>query len=922
MHPTNSQRVSNGTVRDHETASAGAEVHGASRPRSRRWFFADACFDEAAHSLTRGQRTVSTERRPIELLRILLLHAGEVMTKAELLDAVWPGRVVVEAVLSNAVTKLRRALNDHEQTLIATVHGVGYKLTGKVRWEWVEHSAEPLPVLAIGDALPARPHWRLVQPLSALRRRQTWLTRHDKTGQERVFKFALDPTALPTLRREVTLSRLLQQTLGEHPGLVPVLDWNFDRTPYFIETQAAGLDLLRWSQARGGLSDVPLTQRLGIASELAGILADAHSAGVLHKDIKPANVLIDERTAGLTTVRLADFGSGDVLDPELLRNLRTTHAEQTPPPFEAPSGSTPLYIAPELLQGEPPTTASDVYALGIVIYQLIAGDLQRPMTGGWERYVPDELLRDDLALATQGDPLLRLSSAREFAQRLDSLPQRRVELKQRLEAERAARQAAQLLERQRARRPWRIAAGLAMGLGLLFSSYFSWQANRAREAAVSEVARSSALVHFLRQDLLAAANPRISGSAGLRFSDAVEAAAPMIEQRFVEQPEIAAELHATVAEVFHQLSDFAAAEQAWRNTLNDLQRTPTAAPKARAQAWFGLSQTLARQSRIDEAESALQAGLAELPDNEPIARLKAAQASAVLSFARSDDVEAERVLRQALAEAPSSAPVEQVEDLRLSLGEVLARRGRYEESQALLTAAVERLGTQLGPRHPRTLGARHALGRALQLARQESRLQRHYESLVEDMYAVYGKDSEYTTLAEQGLANVYYKLQQWDRQLPLAERVLAQQHQRFGTRSLQTLGAAIAYSAGLLAVGRAPDAAAILETYLPDARTAYGAQHLVVFVAELNQVAALLGSQQESQAAQLLATLETRLPEYCLHDPDCKGELALQRGRVLAWRGHRYEARKALQDAVTQLSLHNAEDFWTLRLARETLASL
>ena len=79
------------------------------RRRRRRWRFADAVFDEAAWTLSVAGRSVELEGKPLQVLHELLLSAGEAVTKAELLDAVWPGVHVVEASLTTAVSKLRGA---------------------------------------------------------------------------------------------------------------------------------------------------------------------------------------------------------------------------------------------------------------------------------------------------------------------------------------------------------------------------------------------------------------------------------------------------------------------------------------------------------------------------------------------------------------------------------------------------------------------------------------------------------------------------------------------------------------------------------------------------------------------------------------------------------------------------------------------
>lgn len=107
--------------------------NGARRCR-RRWSFAGCIFDEANWALIVDGRRISVETKPLELLRKLLLHAGNVVSKDELLDAIWPDVTVVEASLPTAVRKLRLALGEdkREQGIIETVPGIGYRLAAPV----------------------------------------------------------------------------------------------------------------------------------------------------------------------------------------------------------------------------------------------------------------------------------------------------------------------------------------------------------------------------------------------------------------------------------------------------------------------------------------------------------------------------------------------------------------------------------------------------------------------------------------------------------------------------------------------------------------------------------------------------------------------------------------------------------------------
>ena len=255
--------------------------------------------------------------------------------------------------------------------------------------------------------LPRRPHWRMERKLGEGGFGEVWLAIHEKTREPRVFKFCYDTRRLSALKREITLFRLLKEELGERPDITRILDWNFEQAPYFIESQyTRGGSLPDWIADQGGMEEVDLSRRLEIVAQVATALSAAHSVGVLHKDVKPGNVLImpDATDAGRAQAQLSDFGIGAITDQERLAEAGITVLGMTHMATgeRALGAGTRLYMAPEVLEGKPATTQADVYGLGVMLYQLVVGDFSRALAGGWRRDVDDELLCDDIAAAVEG----------------------------------------------------------------------------------------------------------------------------------------------------------------------------------------------------------------------------------------------------------------------------------------------------------------------------------------------------------------------------------------------------------------------------------------------------------------------------------------------------------------------------------------
>ena len=280
-----------------------------------------------------------------------------------------------------------------------------------------------------GQPVPGRSPWRLHRKLGEGGFGEAWLAVSDHTKEQRAFKFCFQADRIRHLQRELTLFRALREELGERPDIARLYDVRLDSPPYFLEmeyTPDGSLD--RWSQDDPAFAAMGLDARAGFVAEVAEALAAAHSVGILHKDVNPSNVLVRRDASGHPHARLTDFGIGQVLEPERLAALNISMKGFSQRSGELPgreSSGTHMFMAPELFMGHPATLASDVYALGVLLHQVVTGRIGQPMAHGWEQEVPDPLLAEDIAACVHGDPARRPPSAALVAERLRSLEQRR-----------------------------------------------------------------------------------------------------------------------------------------------------------------------------------------------------------------------------------------------------------------------------------------------------------------------------------------------------------------------------------------------------------------------------------------------------------------------------------------------------------------
>ncbi|MCU1296201.1 MAG: hypothetical protein JWO91_479 [Acidobacteriaceae bacterium] len=529
----------------------------------RRWRFGDYEFDELGRELRVKGKAIELESKPLDVLLQLLLHAGEVVTKEELLDSVWPNVMVVDGSLATAMSKLRKAMGDEDHPAIVTVPRVGYRLAVPVYCKTV--AAAPGPELGFksGEVVPGREQWRLSRALEISGSSEVWLAENPKTREQRVFKFAADATRLKALKREITISRFLRESLGERPDFVRILEWNFATPPFFLESEYSGSNLAEWAEKHGGLSQISFDTRLRLLVDIAQAVAAAHDIGVLHKDLKPANILVVPGTNGVWQIKVADFGSASLFDPSRLQALGITNLgfTQTTSLENQPLTGTLMYLAPEVLAGQSPSAGADVYALGVMLYQLTICDFRKPIAPGWEAEIEDPLLREDIADAACGDPAKRLNSAADLAERLLTLEQRRIK-RDELET---ARLRVQIAERKlaetHARRPWVVFAVMALAAGLGFSFALYRRASRERDNANRQTAIASSINRFLSDDLLGRSSPFLSGKSSESLMDAIKQASPSIDRQFRDEPLIAAHLHQTIARAFDNRTDYPDARQ-------------------------------------------------------------------------------------------------------------------------------------------------------------------------------------------------------------------------------------------------------------------------------------------------------------------------------------------------------------------------
>lgn len=339
---------------------------------------------------------------------------------------------------------------------------------------------------------------------------QVWLGRHQTMKEQRVFKFCFEPERVRSLKREMTLFRLLKEKVGTHPNIVRLLDVHFDEPPFYVEMDyVEGQSLKIWCEQQGGVERVPVATRLAIVAQAADALHAAHSAGVVHRDVKPGNILIEQATEAAPVAKLCDFGIGQVLSDEALAGVtKSGFTHSIIAEASAANSGTQIYMAPELLVGRAATPQSDIYSLGVVLFQLAVGDLHRPLTTDWPLSIEDAVLREDLARCFAGNPAERFGGADELARSLRAIDSRRAA---------RARELSARLAQERSRRRWRgllaaaaVVAVVGLGAALTFFVQRSAKVRKVRDEMLPEIRRLATSNEMSKAYALAVAAERLT----------------------------------------------------------------------------------------------------------------------------------------------------------------------------------------------------------------------------------------------------------------------------------------------------------------------------------------------------------------------------------------------------------------------------
>ncbi|HEY7097241.1 MAG TPA: tetratricopeptide repeat protein [Terriglobales bacterium] len=766
-----------------------------------------------------------------------------------------------------------------------------------------------------------------------------YLAEREDLGTEVAIKILRDAWLSPS-RRERFASE--QRTLAplNHPFIARLYDADSlsDGTPWFAMEYVEGVPLTEYCKAH----NLSISDRLKLFCSVCEAVKFAHSHAVIHRDLKPSNILV--KSDG--TVRLLDFGIARQLEtlsgPTSQANLDHT--------MTGLRLMTPAYASPEQAKGARVGIQTDVYSLGVILYELLTDRLPFDLSNltpaeavsvieTQDPAKPSLSARSALSDGVQArvfdspewadlDVLCLTAMHKDMSRRYASVEALTRDVNHFLDDEPLEAHADTVRYRvgkfvRRNRQPV-IAASIVLAAIVGLTIFFTARLAIARNAALAEAARTQRIQRFtlnLFQGGDEAAGPADDLKVVALLDRGVQEA-----KALDADPEMQAQLYQTLGSVYHKMGKFEQADSLLHLALERHKQLhgPDHADVAEDLVAIGLLRS--DQAELEESERLVRQGLEmskkHLPANHPTV----ARATSALGLVLENRGNYEQAL-QVLSEAArlESAPGGDAADLAATLTELANCHfyaGDYEAADALNRRVLEMDRQLYGPGHP------HIADDLINLGAIQSQWEHYKEAEVFNRQALditqawYGKDNPETASAATILGRTLINLGRLDEAESLLQQALSVQEHFYGkvhprvASALSDLGK-VALQRGKLEEARA-DFTRMEEIY----REVYGEKHYLIGVALSNLGTVELEEKQYPRAETVLREAVNKFTEALSPTHFNTGVARIKLGRALL-RQRRYSDAEAESLAGYKVlsSQSNPSNLW-LNYAREDLAAI
>ena len=772
------------------------------------------------------------------------------------------------------------------------------------------------------------------------------------------------------LRRE----RQIMASL-DHEHVARLLDGGVDGKgrPYIVMEYIEGETIDAYCDGQG----LNIDDRLRLFQQVGKAVAAAHRRAVIHRDLKPSNVLIHEHEVGgdglaqtEPRAKLLDFGIAKLVEPDadpsgedcLERDSSRTALTRT-----GMAVMTPEYAAPEQIQDEGVTTATDVYQLGVVLYELLTG--QRPFrdetSGKWgrahlraleEAILTTEPERPSTAATRLGDEAARKtrgSDAMQLSQRfrgdLDAICLKA--LRKEPEARYASvdamlediarylsgrpvsarRGTAWYRSRKFAGRHWReIAIGVAFAALIIGGVViYTIQVTQERDRAKSEAQKAEAVSNFL-VDLFAVTDPYstevIQGDT-LTAGVILERGADRVREELAEQPEIQATMLTEIGRIYVMLSFFSKADTLLREAIYTREKLFGEDHPEVAEPIIHLAGLKYDQQQFESAEALARRAVdiqKTSPERRPFELAKSYNILGVTLERRGSYDEAEQHYQEALAILRSHFGPSHLEVAKAltNLAVLREKGGDYSAAESLHLESLTIKEGSLSSNHPDLANSYNHLG---ELFREQGRYgvaEKYQRKALAGFQASFGDDHPKVAFSLNDLAITLENQGQLQEAQELLEGALGIKTQRFGRKSTTVATSLNNLAIVLRKQGKYAEAEKVHREVLALDRDLVGTEHRWV-ATDLNEIATVVAQQGQLDEAEGLFRESLAMRKRLLGDDHPHVAYSMGNlGGILVAKGDLQTAESLLLDSFDILIRKTAPSHQARRTAIMRLVKL
>ncbi len=565
----------------------------------------------------------------------------------------------------------------------------------------------------------------------------------------------------------------------EHPYIARLLDGGTtaDRLPYFVMEFVEGKPLDRYCEAR----QLSIEERLELFCDVCSAVQFAHQNLVIHRDLKPGNILI---TADATP-KLLDFGIAKLLDHGLAAQTVATAPGQGP--------MTPRYASPEQIRLEPLTTASDVYSLGVLLYELLTGldpyqvkahrsdevaravceqEPDKPSTAVRRRAAERGTAGSDASdsnklrrrLSGDLDSIVLKAMRKEPSERYGSAERLSEDIRRHLTGlpVKARVGSFAYLTGKLVRRYKVAAAFLLLILSFSVVSTVLWrQAVHERRRAQQERQGAQTAYRFL-QNLFETADPDQARGADLTALEILERGKERVVEELKEEPELQIDVAGTLGKVFRNLGAYDESKEMMAMSLRIARETYGGDHPEVAKRLGNLAVLTYDHQDYPQAESLFR-GILEMKlrlgqQASELFRAKGNLAATLMLQGKFDEAE-ELYLdilktRLELYEPEYGPNDEDVATSRRNLGALYYDQGDFEKAESQLRKSLEIRRRVFGSEHTGVASVQNLLGNVLAAQGREDEAEQLYDEALSTRRSLLGEDHPHVARTKRDLAEL------------------------------------------------------------------------------------------------------------------------------------------------------------------------